>query len=98
MSRSGDDDTATGSADALNQILAGLTGDPAKLTKMLLKNLLENQKKPRQFNRLDECPTKGSYTSLDAWLEEVELWDETNKNCDGDIANLSAKKYLKFID
>ena len=97
MARSGDE-IGVSSAETLNQLLAGMSGDPSKLTELLLKNLLEKQNKQKQFNRLDDCPIKGKYSSLDAWLDEVQLWDDTNKKCDGNIANLSAKKYLKFMN
>ena len=49
------------------------------------------------FGKLDNCPVKGKYSSLDAWIQEVELWDDTNSSsCN--IENLSAKKYLKFME
>ena len=34
---------------------------------------------------------------MDAWIQEVELWDETNSNSDN-IDTLNAKKYLKFME
>ena len=64
--------------------------------------LLENQSQPisRQranfVSKLDECPIKGKYSSLESWLQEVELWDESNKSSE-DLDNLNAKKYLKFM-
>ena len=60
--------------------------------------LLENQTKGNvsAVQKLDNCPVKGKYSSLDAWLSEVELWDDTNiSSCDLDTNN--AKKYLKFM-
>ena len=45
--------------------------------------------------RLEECPLKRSTSSLDAWMKEVLLWDESNT---GNYAGLNAKKYLKFLD
>ena len=45
--------------------------------------------------KLEECPQKRSTSSLDAWIQEVLLWDESNT---GNDAGLNAKKYLKFLD
>ena len=98
----------------IQSMLSELSGDPAKLCELLVKNLtmatesnnqmqkmLESQNRSRSgmnySGRLDDCPTKGKYSSLDAWLEEVQLWVETNVSSD-DLANLNAKKYLKFMN
>ena len=45
--------------------------------------------------KLEECPLKRTSSSLDAWIKEVLLWDESNTGTD---PGLSAKKYLKFLD
>lgn len=45
-------------------------------------------------NKIEECPTKRLRTSLEAWTEEVLLWDEINHGDNNDIA---VKKYLKFV-
>lgn len=98
----------------IQSMLSELSGDPAKLCELLVKNLtmatesnnqmqkiLESQTRSRSGMkysvRLDDCPTKGKYSSLDAWLEEVQLWDDTNVSSD-DLANTNAKKYLKFMN
>ena len=46
-------------------------------------------------NRLEECPVKQKCTSLDAWTEEVLLWNKSN-SCKEDGFN--AKKYINFIE
>ena len=74
-----------------------------------MQKMIQNQSKIIQENqqsrtttgssfsyRVDDCPTKRKYSSLEAWLEEVELWDETHTNTDNP-ANINAKKYLKFM-
>ena len=45
--------------------------------------------------KLEECPQKRSSSSLDAWIKEVILWNDSNTGKD---PGLSAKKYLKFLD
>ena len=45
--------------------------------------------------KLEECPLKRMSSSLDAWIKEVILWDESNASKGPGI---SAKKYLKFLD
>ena len=96
----------------MQNMVANLAGDPSKLCELLVKNLtmanesnkqmqkilIENQTKGSvsAVQKLDNCPVKGKYSSLDAWLSEVELWDDTNiSSCDLDTNN--AKKYLKFM-
>ena len=71
-------------SEALNEMLQKITGDKNKLTELLVKNLMKNQDKPRNngATRLDDCPVKGKFSSLEAWLDEVELWDETSKKSD----------------
>ena len=49
------------------------------------------------LGKLDDCPVKGKYSSLEAWTQEVEIWDESNKNS-ADVDNLNSKKYLKFMN
>ena len=105
---------AAGGGDSLHSLMAGLSGDPSKLCELLVKNLSianeSNQQMQKllqehvggnktitSFGKLDNCPVKGKYSSLDAWIQEVELWDETNSSS-SNIENLSAKKYLKFME
>ena len=45
--------------------------------------------------KLEDCPIKRSSSSLDAWISEVLLWDESNTGTD---VGLKAKKYLKFVE
>ena len=57
---------------------------------------LELRSSTGQHNtKLEECPLKRTSSSLDAWIKEVLLWDESNT---GNDPGLSAKKYLKFLD
>ena len=49
----------------------------------------------QHFAKLEECPLKRTSSSLDAWIKEVLLWDESNT---GNQQGLNAKKYLKFLD
>ena len=88
-------------SEALNEMLQKITGDKNKLTELLVRNLMKNQEKPRNngATKLDDCPVKGKFSSLEAWLDEVELWDEASKNQSGeDEGSFSAKKYLKFMN
>ena len=57
--------------------------------------VLELRSSTGQHNtKLEDCPLKRT-SSLDAWIKEVLLWDESNT---GNDPGLSAKKYLKFLD
>ena len=49
----------------------------------------------QQSFRLEDCPIKRASSSLDAWIDEVLLWDDCNS---GASEALRAKKYLKFVD
>ena len=44
--------------------------------------------------KVDECPIKRTSTSLEAWIDEVSLWNESIKGLDESIR---AKKYLKLV-
>ena len=46
--------------------------------------------------KLEACPIKRKNCSLQAWLTEVELWD--NANDVGKPEMLNMKKYLAFMD
>ena len=46
--------------------------------------------------KLEACPIKRKKCSLEAWLWEVELWD--NSNTIGDPVKLSTKKYLALME
>ena len=49
----------------------------------------------QNHTKLEDCPIKRKLSSLDAWVGEVLLWDESNTGS-GDGWN--GKKYLKFVD
>ena len=104
--------SSTSALNEMQIMMANLAGDPNKLCELLVQNLtmanesnkqmqkilLENQTKGNisAVNKLDNCPVKGKYSSLDAWLLEVELWNDSNvSSCESD--SLNAKKYLKFM-
>ena len=44
--------------------------------------------------KLENCPSKRKTTSLDAWVQEVLLWDDCNRIG----VSIGAKKYLKFVE
>ena len=44
--------------------------------------------------KLSNCPKKSKDTSLDSWISEVKMWNESNS---GEGFNL-AQKYLNFIE
>ena len=46
-------------------------------------------------NKLEDCPVKRTLSSLDAWMKEVLLWNESNTSS---VTGWNAKKYLKFLD
>ena len=96
----------------MQAMVSSLSGDPTKLCELLVKNLtmanesnkqmqklLENRSEGPKYSvsKLDNCPIKGKYSSLEAWLQEVELWNDTNKS-EKEEDNINAKKYLKFMD
>ena len=43
--------------------------------------------------KLQNCPIRKKSSSLEAWIKEVELWNESQKG-DG----LAKKKYLNFME
>ena len=45
--------------------------------------------------KVDECPIKRTSTSLEAWIDEVSLWNESIRSSD---ESTRAKKYLKLVD
>ena len=70
-----------------------------QMQKLLLDkqtNSASDSQRIKYAAKLDDCPTKGKYSSLEAWLLEVELWDESNSG--NDVENISSKKYLKFMN
>ena len=46
-------------------------------------------------NKLEECPVRRKHCTLEAWIDEVLLWNESNSSSE---PGLNGKKYLKFID
>ena len=54
-----------------------------------------HQSSQQQNVKLENCPVKRANFSLEAWIEEVKLWDNCNV---ADDESLRAKKYLKFVD
>ena len=47
------------------------------------------------YSKVEDCPIKRKTSSLDAWIDEVLLW---NESIDGSSEAVRAKKYLKFVD
>ena len=93
----------------LAALLGRVAGDPSQLCAILaqslssvsesnrqLQELLTQQPQVRQGThfKLEECPKKRKYCTLEAWTEEVSLWNDGNKVPDTD----NAKKYLKFVE
>ena len=73
----------------IHSLLALMTQTLTKVTEQTANVSIKNQPK------LEECPIKRKTSSLEAWLGEISLWDESNS---GDYNGLNAKKYLKFVD
>ena len=72
----------------IQQLLAMMTRTLAAVT----------QSQPNQTSqhlKIENCPIKRPSSSLDAWVDEVLLWDESNAATD---PSMRAKKYLKFVD
>ena len=46
-------------------------------------------------SKLEVCPVKRMSSSLDSWMNEVLLWDESNSS---NTPGWNAKKYLKFLE
>ena len=68
----------------------------AMMTKTLAAVTQHQSPQPSQQQlKIENCPVKRPSSSLDAWLDEVLLWDESNAASD---ASVRAKKYLKFVE
>ena len=76
--------------EQLGALLAGVGGDPTQLYALLaqslttvtesnkqLQEMLNNQRvaQPNTYTKLEECPKKRKYCTMEAWIEEVKLWD-----------------------
>ena len=75
----------------------------AKKTKMAseatmaaLTEALEAMTNKEPNIKLEACPIKRKNCSLEAWISEVELWD--NSNSIGDPAKNNTKKYLALME
>ena len=44
-------------------------------------------------NKLEECPVRRKHCILEAWIDEVLLWNESNSSSE---PGLNGKKYLKL--
>ena len=97
---------STGAGD-LAALLAGVGGDPTQLYSLLAKsltNVTESNKQMQQMlnnqrsgttimnTKLEDCPKKRKYCTMDAWIGEVRLWDESNSVTE------NGKKYLKLVE
>ena len=70
----------------------------AKTLEAVTKNTKSSSSAEQQATqnvKLENCPVKRASSSLDAWINEVTLWNESNI---ADDETLRAKKYLRFID
>ena len=83
-----------GDANNLYTLLAKSLTIANESNKQLQERVTQNSSNP-PFMKLENCPVKRKYCTLDAWIAEVKLWDESN-TLTGDAA--TAKKYLKFVD
>ena len=45
--------------------------------------------------KLESCPVKRKYCTLDAWLQEVKLWDDSYSL---PVSLRYGKKYLNFVE
>ena len=83
-----------------------MAGDPSQICAVLaqslstvtesnrhLQGILSQQNGNRQI-KLEDCPKRRKYCTLEAWTEEVQLWNESNKIPETE----NAKKYLKFVE
>ena len=93
--------TTANNAD-IGSLIALMTENLSKLTELNAgasgsnRSSTSNQNtEAKMINKIDDCPIKRIGTSLEAWTEEVLLWDEVN--CD-DKNDTIVKKYLKFVD
>ena len=68
-----------------------------KETMIRLTVALEAMANDREPNiKLEACPIKRKNCSLEAWISEVELWN--NSNNIGDPEKLNTKKYLALME
>ena len=75
----------------MKTLLAMLT----KSMSMISQSGMNSQGGAASIPKVDECPIKRTSTSLEAWIDEVSLWNESIKNLDESIR---ARKYLKLVD
>jgi len=69
----------------------------SEATMIALMAALEAMTSNAEINiKLEACPIKRKNCSPEAWLTEVELWD--NSNNVGDPTKLSTKKYLALME
>ena len=71
--------------------------DIHSLLSMMVKTLnkVTESRNEGGYQRLEACPVKRKKSSLDAWISEVLLWDESNVS---KLDGWNAKKYLKFVE
>ena len=75
--------------DDIQSLLALMTKTLSAVTQQTANGSNKNHPK------LEDCPIKRKTSSLEAWLGEISLWNESNA---GEYDGLNAKKYLKFVD
>ena len=54
-----------------------------------------SESRTNNVTKLEDCPLKRVSSSLDSWMKEVLLWNESNTSS---VTGWNAKKYLKFLD
>ena len=84
--------------EQLAALLGRMAGDPSQICAILAQSLSTvtetNRHLQKRQIKLEDCPKKRKYCTLEAWTEEVTLWDENNEIPESE----NAKKYLKFIE
>ena len=90
--------TRKGNKDIRKNNMANKTTTDALATALeAVTNQMTNQTTKHNGDvKLEACPIKRKNCSLQAWLTEVELWD--NANDAGEPEKLNMKKYLAFMD
>ena len=82
-----------GGVDDMHSLLAMM----ARALNTITEQHNQNQRSSKSTGvvKIDDCPLKRKESTLESWISEVLLWNESYNNSEPGI---NGKKYLKFID
>ena len=68
-------------------------GSMMQINQNMMNLNMNKESRPRMEMKLQNCPIRKKSTSLEAWIKEVEMWDEAQKG-----EGLAKTKYLNFME